>query len=345
MAPQHTAPRTNQYQLLDFGAGRKLESFAGWIVDRPSPAAEGTTRAAPSRWNEAHCRFDQRKKCWVQQRSWPSTDQPQPPTATTQESDWCVDCEGFQMPVQPTPYGHVGLFPEQSPNWHWLRKTGPAGCDPALTDITAIETPVSGLDAAKLSPAGSRKLDPLRPPDKGLNLFGYTGASSIAMAVGGLQVAHVDAAKPNVNSARRAAAFNGLDEHPIRYLVDDSAKFVAREIRRGNRYHTIVMDPPAYGHSPSGKTWRIERDLWPLLDHCLDLLERNQFRLLISGHSPQVQAADVLDYVQSKLTSVTGVSWNDKRLQTQHGRLSLVDEARRKLDAGFFVRLQFSEAR
>ena len=164
----------------------------------------------------------------------------------------------------------------------------------------------------------------------------------MAMAISGLQVAHVDAAKPNVNSARRAAAINGLNQHPIRYLVDDSAKFVAREIRRGNRYHTIVMDPPAYGHSPTGKTWRIERDLWPLLENCLELLQRNQFRLLITGHSPQVQAADVLDYLQSKLPRLRTVKWNDKRLHKQHGRLSLIDQEQRKLDAGFFVRLQFT---
>ena len=332
MAPQLTTPKTNRYQLLDFGAGRKLESFAGWIVDRPSPAAEGGRRTAPGRWKQAHCRFDHGKQRWVQQTPWPNTDQPQPPTANTQESDWCVDCGGFQMPVQATPYGHVGLFPEQSPNWQWLLSNGPVNRDDRQTEATGWETP-------ERAPADVVKEN---PHDKGLNLFGYTGASSMAMAISGLQVAHVDAAKPNVNSARRAAAINGLNQHPIRYLVDDSAKFVAREIRRGNRYHTIVMDPPAYGHSPTGKTWRIERDLWPLLENCLELLQRNQFRLLITGHSPQVQAADVLDYLQSKLPRLRTVKWNDKRLHKQHGRLSLIDQEQRKLDAGFFVRLQFT---
>ncbi|EMI20468.1 SAM-dependent methyltransferase [Rhodopirellula maiorica SM1] len=189
----------------------------------------------------------------MQQRRW------------THHSAWpeslTLDCGNFSMPVRPTPFGHIGLFPEQTKNWQWL----------------------------------SSEPQPNEP--LALNLFAYTGASTMALARAGFSVVHVDAAKPNVTAAKIAAETNQLSDAPIRYLVDDAAKFAAREVRRQRQYHTIVMDPPAYGHSPKGKTWRLERDLWPLLDDCLELIDPMHFRMLITGHSPQVDASDVVEYL------------------------------------------------
>lgn len=227
----HHRSGIDSYQLIDFGQGRKLESFGGRLFNRPSPAAEGEPRRSPELWRDADSFFDAGKRQWTHH--------------TPLQSAIEVVFDRFRMPISPTPFGHLGVFPEQAPNWRWLRTTAP---DPALVGPQSTTTDAIVRDDAV--------------PQKGLNLFGYTGASSIAMAVSGLAVAHVDAAKQNVSSARSAARINGLAEHPIRYLVDDAVKFVAREVRRGNRYHTIVMDPPAYGHSPSGKAWRLERDLW-----------------------------------------------------------------------------------
>ncbi|MEM6364088.1 MAG: hypothetical protein AAF745_06670 [Planctomycetota bacterium] len=208
------------------------------------------------------------------------------------------------MPILPTPFGHVGVFPEQHVNWHWLESTRP------------------DLDASKDPPAG-------------LNLFAYTGASTMAMVASGMAVAHVDAAKPNVLAARKTAAINGFSDRPIRYLVDDAAQFAARERRRGRTYHTIVLDPPAYGHAPKGRrrSWRLERDLWPLLDDCVALLRRDQFRLLITGHSSNLQPSEIASFLQQRLTRV-GL----RPFDVESGRLKLTDRANRELDAGYFVR-------
>lgn len=280
----------DRYQLIDFGGGRKLESLAGHLVDRPAPAAEGMRRRNPRLWREADSYFDRERKVWRHRAAWPA-----PLT---------VDCGRFRMPLTPTPFGHIGLFPEQADNWQWLSQ-------PVATGQT---------------------------PRQGLNLFGYTGASTMAMVVGGLAVAHVDAAKPNVNAARAAAELNGFENRTIRYLVDDAGKFVARELRRGNRYHTIVLDPPAFGHAGSGKTWRLERDLWPLIDDCLQLVEHDSFRLLITGHSPQVGQDQVLGYLQQN--RIFHDSIDPMALRHQTGRSQLVDPLGRGLDSGFFVRIE-----
>ncbi|MEM9588462.1 MAG: SAM-dependent methyltransferase, partial [Planctomycetota bacterium] len=198
MKPSHPSA---DYELIDFGDGRKLESFAGRQVDRPSPAAESTGRALPNQWPQADSVFDPNTRTWRHRTEWPQ--------------DLTVDCGGFRMRVRPTPYGHVGLFPEQFPNWQWLQRP---------------------IDRSELPSQG-------QPQPWGLNLFGYTGASTCAMSQGGMAVAHVDAAKPNVSAAREAAQRNGMEDSAIRYLVDDAAKFAAREVRRGRVYQTIVLDP------------------------------------------------------------------------------------------------------
>lgn len=279
----------HRYQLIDFGDGRKLESIAGYVIDRPSPAAEGVRRSSQGLWSRADSSFDLTTKQWTHRTRWPD--------------DLDVDCGAFRMPVAPTPYGHIGLFPEQSDNWKWL------------TNIK---------HGAGIQP-------------RALNLFAYTGASTLALVAADYQVAHVDAAKPNVESARQAAQHNGWQEAPIRYLVDDAAKFVAREIRRHRSYQTIVLDPPAYGHSPQGKAWRIERDLWPLLEDCLRLMNPADFRLLVTGHSPEVDETDVCEFL--KETEFFRTAQPVSGLLLASGRSQLVDRHRRVLDAGFFVRL------
>jgi len=239
-------------------------------------------------WDDVDARFDEQARYWVHQRPWPEP--------------LLIDFGNFVMPARPTPFGHIGLFPEQRENWQWLSQHAQV------------------KDAAP----------------EALNLFGYTGAATMALVRAGFRVAHVDAAKPNVAAARRVAELNELADAPIRYLVDDAAKFTAREVRRGRRYHTIVLDPPAYGHSPRGRAWRIERDLWPLLQACLRLLDPRSFRLLITGHSPQPNEADIRRFLIEteffrRLAGGSG-------LLLQSGRSQLKDRRGRWLDAGFYVR-------
>jgi 23S rRNA (cytosine1962-C5)-methyltransferase len=285
--PSDDSQPPDDYQLIDFGNGRKLELVAGHCIDRPSPAANSVRRQNPDVWRSATSRYDTVKKQWTHHQRWPE--------------NLAVNCGNFRMPVRPTPHGHIGLFPEQAPNWQWLS-----------------EPPPSEI-----------------PNNEALNLFGYTGASTIALVRSGFRVAHVDAAKPNVQAVRIAANCNEMADPPIRYLVDDAAKFAAREVRRGRQYHTIVLDPPAYGHAPSGRTWRLERDLWPLLDNCLRLLDPSCFRLLITGHSPEVDQSNIVQYLVQ-----TGFLGNrDHGLRLHSGRSQLIDSNGRPLDAGFFVQI------
>lgn len=282
----------DRYELIDFGAGQKLESLAGYRIVRPSPAAVDVAPHDKESWQDVDAAFDASTKRWHHHRPWPE--------------NLTLDCGGFRMPVRPTPFGHIGLFPEQSPHWRWL-----------------MSEPV---------PAGESR--------EALNLFAYTGASTMALVAAGYRVAHVDAAKPNVQAARLAAQANGWPEAPIRYLVDDAAKFAARELRRRRRYHTLVLDPPGYGHSPKGTTWRLERDLWPLLECSLQLVDPASFRLLITGHSPQVDARRVLEFLRE--TPRLPRSVRQSGLRTSSGRSQLKDAASRSLDAGFFVRVSTS---
>lgn len=278
------------YRLIDFGDGRKLESLAGYRICRPSAAAVGQPALAPQQWRDPDASFEGHEKRWHFHRVWPR--------------NLTLDCGGFRMPVRPTPYGHIGLFPEQSENWRWLQSAPPE----------------SGAE-----------------PRQALNLFAYTGAGTMALVSAGYRVAHVDAAKPNVQAAREAAELNGWGDRPIRYLVDDAAKFAAREARRGRRYDVIVLDPPAYGHSPRGRAWRLERDLWPLLETCLRLVRPEHFRLLVTGHSAAVGAGDVLDALAE--SSTMPLRRGRCGLRIDSGRSQLEDAGGRPLDAGFFVRV------
>jgi 23S rRNA (cytosine1962-C5)-methyltransferase len=283
------------YQLVDFGNGRKLESFGDYLVDRPSPAAE-SARPSSDAWPRADARFEAENKTWSFRRPFPES--------------MLVDAGGFVMPIRPTPFGHLGWFPEQAENWRWLQTTVNSSSDRSQR---------AGLEA--------------------LNLFAYTGASTMALVSSGFRVTHVDAAKPNVAAANAAAHANGWTEPPIRFIVDDAMKYSAREIRRGRRYHTIVMDPPAYGHGPDGRAWRLERDVWPLIDQALDLINQPGGRILITGHTETVDEKTVRDYLRAQGPQ-RRPDWDWATARYRIGRSCLESKVGRRLDAGFFVRFE-----
>ncbi|MEM6776654.1 MAG: class I SAM-dependent methyltransferase [Planctomycetota bacterium] len=280
------------YRLLDFGDGRKLEQVGPYRLDRPSPAAEGTRRSSPEAWTAWTHRFDESNRNWIHRENW--------------ATDVMMEASGFVMPLSLTPFGHLGVFPEQMANWRWLQEVA-------------------------VPPEGSL----------GLNLFAYTGASTMAMVASGTSVAHVDAAKPNVSAARFAAEANGWADRPIRYLVDDAVSFTRRESRRGKTYRTIVLDPPSYGHGPKSKsapssTWRLQRDLWPLLESCLSLLPDEGYRVVVTGHSPSVDQDDVASWFEAQNRSRSHGARAEGTIE--RGRLTIPDAHGRSLDAGFFAR-------
>ncbi|RKW41761.1 MAG: SAM-dependent methyltransferase, partial [Lachnospiraceae bacterium] len=159
-------------------------------------------------------------------------------------------------------FKHTGLFPEQAVNWDWF------------SDIIS---------------KSNRKL-------KVLNLFAYTGGATVAAAKAGAEVVHVDAAKGMVSWAKENAKLSGLENAPVRYIVDDCVKFVEREIRRGNRYDGIIMDPPSYGRGPKGEIWKIEEAVYPFIKKCAELLYKDSEFFLINSYTTGLQPA-VLSYM------------------------------------------------
>jgi 23S rRNA (cytosine1962-C5)-methyltransferase len=164
-----------------------------------------------------------------------------------------------------------------------------------------------------------------------LNLFAYTGGSTLAVAAAGAAVVHLDAARNVVQWARRNASASGLDAAPIRWIADDARRFVERELRRGNRYHALILDPPSYGHGARGEAWRLEQDLMPLLADCRRLLTADPAFVLLSSHSPGFGPAEVGRSVREVFADVPGAELQAKRL-----RLLTADG--RSLDSGVAAR-------
>ncbi len=165
---------------------------------------------------------------------------------------WTVSYKNLTFGIKPMGFKHTGLFPEQAANWDWF--------------------------AELIKNEGNREINVL-------NLFAYTGGATVAAAAAGAKVCHVDASKGMVAWAKENAALSGLSEHPIRYIVDDVKKFVQREIRRGHKYDGIIMDPPSYGRGPGGEVFKIENEIFDLIELCLQLLPENPLFFLVNSYT------------------------------------------------------------
>lgn len=266
-----------EYELLDFGDGRRLERMGGIVVDRPCPAAADCARTAPECWDRADLRYE---RTAGGQGQWRGQDR--------LPELWSVRRGPLHLMLQPTPLGQVGLFPEQAQSWNWLD--------------------------AQLRRAG-RAL-------RVLNLFAYTGGSTLAAAAAGAEVVHVDAARPVVAWARRNAAQSNLDGAAIRWIVEDAGKFVTRELRRGRRYDALILDPPSYGHGPRGEPWKIGRHLDDLLTRCGGLLVEQPAFVLLTCHTPGIRAGRLRSALASCLPagSHQAVRVRTLFLQTAAGR-------------------------
>lgn len=175
---------------------------------------------------------------------------------------WNIHYRDLTFNLKPFSFKHTGLFPEQAVNWDWF------------SDIIS---------------KSNRKL-------KVLNLFAYTGGATVAAAKAGAEVVHVDAAKGMVAWAKENAKLSGLENAPVRYIVDDCVKFVEREIRRGNHYDGIIMDPPSYGRGPKGEIWKIEEAVYHFIKKCAELLYKDSEFFLINSYTTGLQPA-VLSYM------------------------------------------------
>lgn len=180
---------------------------------------------------------------------------------------WNIHYGELTFNLQPFSFKHTGLFPEQAANWEWFSE--------------------------------KIKKEKEKNPNKEikvLNLFAYTGGATIAAAKAGASVTHVDASKGMVTWAKENAAASGLSDAPIRYIVDDCAKFVEREIRRGNLYDAVIMDPPSYGRGPKGEIWKIEENIHEFVSMCTKVLKEEPLFYLINSYTTGLQPA-VLSYM------------------------------------------------
>ena len=194
--------------------------------------------------------------------------------------EWQIETAGIRFKLGGTDFGHLGIFPEQRAQWRWLRQR--------IEATTAVDS--------------SRRLSVL-------NLFAYSGGSTMAAALGGAEVCHLDASKGMVEWARENARLNGLQDHPIRWIVDDAHKFMKREIRRGRKYDAIILDPPTFGRGAGGEMYKIERDLKDTLGLVKDLLSENPSFVLFSSHTPglsQIVAENILGQLFPTATLESG---------------------------------------
>jgi 23S rRNA (cytosine1962-C5)-methyltransferase len=238
------------YELLDSGEGEKLERFGSIVLSRPDPQALWRKNLSQTEWHKADGLFSHAAgdKGQGDRGAWKL----QPSV----KSIWPISLADLRFNIKPTPFKHVGLFPEQAKNWDWMREKIKAQKAQAKSEDIEI-----------------------------LNLFAYTGGATLACAQAGAKVVHVDGSKAAVSWARDNAELSGLADKPIRWILDDARAFVKREIKRGRKYHGIIMDPPAFGHGADNEVWKIEEDFLDLVDACTQILTDKPLFFVINGYS------------------------------------------------------------
>ena len=254
------------YEILDTSRGEKLERWGDYLLVRPDPQVIWDTERKAPGWKRMNGHYHRSKKGGGE---WEFFDLPE---------QWTIQyplCQGkntLTFNLKPFSFKHTGLFPEQAANWDWFGE--------------------------KIRNAGR--------PIKVLNLFAYTGGATLAAAASGASVTHVDASKGMVGWATEHARSSGLGEAPIRWIVDDCVKFVEREIRRGNHYDGIIMDPPSYGRGPKGEIWKIEEAIHPLIRLCAQLLSDEPLFFLVNSYTTGLAPAVLTYMIATELKKYNG---------------------------------------
>lgn len=262
------ADNWDDYKVIDCSCGEKLERWGEYTLVRPDPQVIWDTPKKEKGWKKMNGHYHRSKKGGGE---WEFFNLPE---------EWSIH---YTLPIgkeltfhlKPFSFKHTGLFPEQAANWDWFS---------------------AKIDGAVKSGR----------PIKVLNLFAYTGGATIAAAAAGAQVTHVDAAKGMVAWAKENAASSNLADAPIRWLVDDCVKFVEREIRRGNKYDAIIMDPPSYGRGPKGEIWKIEESVYPLVKLCTQILNERPLFFLINSYTTGLQPAVLTYMLRTALKDFSG---------------------------------------
>jgi len=245
-----TSPGWKDYELLDSGEGKKLERYGPYTFVRPEPQAVWRKALDEKSWKAAHAVFQPTGE--ESGGRW----QFQKPV----ENSWTMQYKALRFRAQATAARHLGVFPEQAAHWDWM------------------------AERIRLRTRNSNH------PVQVLNLFGYTGLATLACAAAGARLTHVDASKKSVSWARENAAISGLEDRPIRWIVDDALKFVRREARRGSKYEGLILDPPKFGRGPKGEVWEFFELFPALLEACSQILSPQPLFVVITAYAIRASA-------------------------------------------------------
>lgn len=255
------ADNWKDYEVIDASSGEKLERWGRYILLRPDPQVIWDTPKTAPEWNRLNAHYHRSSKGGG---SWEFFSLPEQWNVKYSLSVGSVT-KSMRFHLKPFSFKHTGIFPEQAANWQWF-------------------APLIAKEAES-----GRQI-------KVLNLFAYTGGATAAAALAGAHVTHVDSSKGMIAWAKENMASSGVQRESTRWISDDCKKFVEREIRRGNKYDAIIMDPPSYGRGPKGEVWKIEDDIFDLINLCTQLLSKDALFFLINSYTTGLQPA-VLAYM------------------------------------------------
>lgn len=306
-----TSTDWTEYELIDTGNREKLERFGKYILIRPEPQAVWPKSLPESEWEKiSHARYvrmkgrktagdDPERGSWIKKPKMPD--------------QWNIGYTYKQMNLNfrlgLTAFGHIGVFPEQAINWNYIY------------DLITQRSKVKG-QGSKI-----KNEDATHQTSRVLNLFAYTGGASLAAKAAGADVVHVDSVKPVISWAKEMMEASGLDN--IRWVVEDAMNFVRREVKRGNRYDGIILDPPAYGRGPDGEKWILEDSIDEIIAICKQLLDPEHGFLVLSLYSMGFSALIPENLVNTRFGIIAGL---------QSGEFYFHDRAHRKLPLGVFLR-------
>ncbi|MCF0163770.1 MAG: class I SAM-dependent methyltransferase [Bacteroidales bacterium] len=310
MTIEYPSPSWRDYELIDSGNGQKLERFGQYIMIRPEPKALWNSSLSADEWHRrAHTEF----KAGAGFSKAGKEDSGTWNMLRKMQEQWLVGYQGrsedgsdgldFKLRLGLTSFKHVGVFPEQAPNWDFIYR-----------------------NVLKIKQKQAEK-------PKVLNLFAYTGAASLAACAAGAEVTHLDSVKQVVTWARGNMEYSRLDN--IRWIIEDAMKFAKREARRGNLYQGLILDPPAYGHGPDGEKWKLDECLFELLRSCAEILAPQNSFMVLNLYSNGYSA--VLADTLVKCAFGSRISKAD----ISYGELVLKDSFGKALPLSVFARLIF----
>jgi len=292
------ASHWKDYALLDSGDGDKLERFGPYVFSRPEPQAIWKKNLSSKVWNNISGKFisssstnnDEIVGKWSLDKNLPEK--------------WEMHFENLKFFATPTPFRHLGFFPDQSPHWLWAAKK------------------------IKLH----QQLFSKKKPIKILNLFGYSGVASLHAAANGATVTHIDASKKAINFAFENRNLSSSEHLPIKFITDDAVKFVQREIRRNNRYDAIILDPPKYGRGPNGEKWELFKDLPFLLNLIPQILSKKPLFIILNSYAIRASYLSLHYALKEVMQGFAG--------SIQSGELCITEEQKnpRQISTAIFAR-------